>query len=150
MDLLQWLQDHPVLLAGVAGGLILIALIQRVRARRRRRAEPPRLHPKLQAYAGRSEAEIEADRQQAAKIIATSSTGTVAGYEILRQIEAVYVDGYRTPQDATEALKAVAGRRGANALVNLSQQRTAAGRCTAQGDAVRIRPLPPKQRQPAD
>jgi uncharacterized protein YbjQ (UPF0145 family) len=38
------------------------------------------------------------------------------------------------------ALKAQASRRGANALINLSQERTAAGRCSAQGDAVVVKP----------
>src|SRR5262249_6399323 len=97
------------------------------------------LHPNLQKYAGRSEQEIEADRAAALKIISTSSTARITGFQLLQQIEAVFVEGYRTPEEAVSALKAAAGRKGANAIINLTQSRTAGGRCTAQGDAVLVR-----------
>ena len=41
---------------------------------------------------------------------------------------------------AAEKKKAAAARKGANAIINLSQQRSGAGRSTSQGDAVLIRP----------
>jgi len=69
----------------------------------------------------------------------------VAGFEVVRQIEATFVEGYRTPGEATLALKAAAARHGANAIIHLAQQRTAAGRCTAQGDAVLVRPVAGKR-----
>lgn len=129
----------PQRLAIAVGVLFALVVVQRVRrALRRRRA--PRVHPKLAKYGGRSEEQINADLEASRKIIATSSTGVVAGYKIVQQIEAVFVDGSRSPDDAILALKATAGRRGGNAIINLSQQRTAAGRCTAQGDAVVLRP----------
>lgn len=149
MDLGQWLQDNRLLLLYITGGLVVLVLLQKIVGIIRRRRNPAPLHPKLQPYAGRNEADLEAERREAAKIIATSSTGTVAGYKIIQQIEAVFVEGYRTPQDATTALKASAARAGANAIINLMQQRTAAGRCTAQGDAVRIRlEVAERERQP--
>lgn len=77
----------------------------------------------------------------ATQIIATSSTGAIAGFEIIRQIEAVFTDGHSTPNHAVEALKAEAARRGANALINLTGQRPPGGRCIARGDAVIVRPL---------
>ncbi len=149
-DLTLWLQDNRTLLIYA---VVIIALLEvslrlyrgTLRLVRRRRA--PQLNPKLQKYAGRSETEIEADRLAAEKIISTSSTGAVAGYEVVRQIEAVFVDGLRSPGEATSALKTSAGKLGANALINLSQERTAAGRCTAQGDAVVVRPI---RQKPAD
>jgi hypothetical protein len=133
--------------------LVLVALVVLQRSlqflRRRRPAAP--LNPRLQKYGERSAAELQADRQAAEKIIATSSTGRVAGYEVIRQIEAVFVEGYRTPDDAVTAIKVAAGKLGANAIINLSQQRSAAGRCACQGDAVLLRakfqttPEPPPQ-----
>lgn len=141
MDIMQWLVDNRFLLVGVVVTLGLLALLQRIIGGLRRRSRPTKLHPKLQAYAGRSADDIEAERIEAEKIIATSSTNEVAGYEIRQQIEAVFVDGLRTPREAVTALKAEAGRKGANAVINLTQSRTSAGRCTAQGDAVLIRPI---------
>ena len=41
-----------------------------------------------------------------------------------------------TPEEAMVALKAAAAQLGANALVNVQSERSAAGRCTASGDAV--------------
>jgi uncharacterized protein YbjQ (UPF0145 family) len=136
MALLDWLVDNRLLVAEITGAIFVLFLIQRlILAIRRRRPAGP-LHPKLAAYAGKSAAQIEKDRDDAGKVIATSSTGRIAGYELVRQIEAAFVEGYRTPEEAVSALKATAGRKGANAIINLSQQRTAGGRCTAQGDAV--------------
>lgn len=142
-ELGSWLQENRLLLGAAVAVLIGLIVLSRVfggfrRILRRRR--PAKLHPKLQPYAGRTEADVESDRQAAAGIIATSSTGAVAGYETVRQIEAVFVEGHRTQDECITALKATAARRGANAITNVSQQRTAAGRCTAQGDAVQIRP----------
>ncbi|MBX3396961.1 MAG: hypothetical protein KF841_16520 [Phycisphaerae bacterium] len=151
--LLDWLQNNKPLLILIVAALAALLVLQRltrfvgrlVRAVRRR-GKPVTLHPKLQNYGGHSDEEMESDRLMAGGIIATSSTASVAGYEIVRQVEAVFVEGYRTPTDATNALKAVAVRRGANAIINLLQQRSAAGKCAAQGDAVCIEPLVSKAR----
>lgn len=142
-DIIQWLENNRFLLGAAVVVLLALIVLQRMFGGLRRllrRGRSAKLHPKLQRYAGRSEADIEVERQAAEKIIATSSTGVIAGYETVRQIEAVFVEGLRTQDEAVTALKAVAGNRGANAIVNLSQQHTAAGRCTAQGDAVLVRP----------
>lgn len=145
MNLGTWLQDYRTPLLYAVGVLLGLVLWERLARRVRRSRKPAPLHPKLQPYAGRAAADVEADREAAAKIVATSSTGSVAGYEIVQQIEAVFVEGYRTPQEATIALKATAGRKGANAVINLSQQRSGAGRSTSQGDAVLIRPAVAKE-----
>ncbi len=144
MDIGLWLQNNQTLLILVVILLVVLAVLQRLfggiwRMARRRKA--PKLHPKLQRYAGRSDADIEAARLAAENIITTSSTGTIAGYDIVRQIDAVFVEGHRAQGEAIAALKAVAGRRGANAIINVTQQHTAAGRCSAQGDAVLVRPV---------
>ena len=136
----DWLGGNRRILVGIVVVLLVMLLLQRTWHRVRRRRKPAPLHPRLQAYAGRTESDLEAQRTLAAGIVATSSTPTAAGYDLIRQIEAVFVEGHRTPDDAVTALKALAVRKGANAIINLSQSRTAAGRCTAQGDAVLVRP----------
>ncbi len=139
--LLNWLQNNTFVVLGVLGILLVLLAMQRMLRGVRRRRKPAELHPRLQAYAGTTEADLEAEKADAAGIVATSSTGIVTGYEIKRQIEAVFVEGYRTPNDAIRALKAQAARRGANAIIHLSQSRSGAGKCVAQGDAVVIKPV---------
>lgn len=152
---INWLSEEqtPWLLGGVVVLLLALIILQRVfglmgRGVRafRRMGKPVELHPRLQAYAGHTEEEIARDEQAAMQIIATSSTLFIAGYELVRQVEAVFVEGYRTPQEASTALKATAARRGANAIINLTHQRTAAGKCAAQGDAVVIEPAVARQK----
>ena len=70
---------------------------------------------------------------------ATSSRAEIPGYVTVRQIEAVFVDGFREPNDAILGLKAEAGRKGANAVLNVKQERTANNKCSASGDAVIVR-----------
>ena len=143
MELLDWLQSRRTTLALVVAGLAILVLVRRS-LRRIRRRRPAPINPKLAKYAGRSEAEIEADRLAALNVIATSSTGALPGYEIVQQVEAVFVDGHRSPQEAVQALRAAPGRLRANAIISLAHERTAAGRCTATGDAVLVRPkIPP-------
>ncbi len=105
-----------------------------------RRRRPPTIHPKLQKYGqhyGEPDEKLTAQRRaEAEKIVATSTTAAITGYEIIEQVEAVYVDGFRSPEDATEGLKATAAMKGANAVTNVQQQRTASGICAASGDAV--------------
>lgn len=144
MDPFPWLEAHRWTIAGVATAfLVLVFVGRRASAAIRRRRPAAQLHPKLSRYGGLSDADVARQREEAAKIVATSSSDRIAGYEIIRQIETVFVEGYRTSEEALLALKAAAGRLGANAIMNLSQQRTAAGRCSAQGDSVLIRPLSP-------
>lgn len=114
------------------------------RIRRFRRARRPAvLHPRLQKYGVDPEEAARQRREQAARIIATSSGDRLAGYEIVEQMEAVFVDGFRTPAEAIDGLKAAAAAHDANALINVRQERTAAGRCAASGDAVRVRRIAP-------
>lgn len=143
MRLVEWLENNRDLLVVLIVLLLALVIVQRLYWRVRgvlRRRHPAQINPKLLKYAGQSEVDREADRQAAEKIVATSSTGRIAGYEVVRQIEAVYVEGYRAPDEASAALKTTAGRLGANAIINLSYQRTAGGRCAAQGDAVLVHP----------
>ncbi len=130
--------------AGVAFVALLVVLLIYRRVRRAlRRRRPVRLHPKLQKYGqayGEPDEEFLAKRRvEAEKIIATSSTPTIVGYEIIEQVEAVYMDGLRKPEDALEGLKAVAAMKGANAVANVQHSRGSDGKYTASGDAVVVR-----------
>ncbi len=127
-------------------GLLVARMLWRFIARLIRRRRPPNIHPLLQKY-NVDHAELDRQRREQARlIVATSTTARLAGFRIVRQVEAVFVEGYRTPDDALTALKAAAADRGANAILNVHTDRTAAGRCTASGDAIVVAPLvqPPK------
>lgn len=148
-DTLAEYRDWIIIAVLVLFGLVIL---QRIFAAIRRWRAPAPLHPRLAKFAGKSDADLEADRKAAGLIDATSSTNRIAGYDVLRQVEAVFVEGYRTPEEAVTGLKAAAGRLGANAIINLSQERTGSGKCTAQGDAVVVKPraiAPPTTPPPA-
>ncbi len=119
---------------GLVGLLFLRALVRGVRRRLRLR-HPPKLNPKLQQYGDQQDV-LRARRAEAAKIVATSTTGLIVGYTIVRQVEAVVVDGFRRPDEAIEGLKATAAMKGANAVTNVQTERMPSGRCSARGDAV--------------
>ncbi len=160
VDWRSWLERIPIpepyrryalyALAGLAALLILQRVAGAV-GRAIRRSRPPTIHPKLQKYNVDS-AELDRKRRElAVKVIATSTGGRLAGFRIVRQVEAVFVEGYRTPEDAIVALKAAAVERGANAVLNVQTDRTVAGRCTASGDAVVVAPMTAKmpERRPS-
>lgn len=131
-------QLHAQLVAALIALVAAWRLWQRIRRFRRSR-RPATLHPNLARYGIDPEEAARARREAAARIVATSSGPSLVGYEITEQIDAVFVDGFRSPAEAIEGLKAEAAGRGANAVVNVRQERSAAGRCTASGDAVKAR-----------
>lgn len=122
---------------------VLVALVvgrrvwRRVQRFRRSR-RPVVLHPSLQKYGIDPEEAARERHELASQIVATSSGERLAGYEIVQQIEAVFVEGFRTPAEAIDGLKAEAVRCGANAVINVRPDRSLAGRCGASGDAVRV------------
>jgi len=123
--------------------IVVVLWLYRKLVREIKRRRKPRLHPKLQKYGegyGEPDPKLLAQRRaEAEKIVATSSTPSITGYELVEQVEAVFVDGFRNPQDALEGLKAAAAMKGANAVANVRQERTASGKCGASGDAVVVR-----------
>lgn len=139
------LDRTKLLWLGILFGLLLLFWAVRKVRRIVRRRRPARVAEHLQAYASGSpfaseSADVIARRKAAAAaIVATSSTSDITGYEIIEQIEAVYVDGFRRADDALEALKAAAAMKGANAIVRVRHERNAAGRCSASGDGVIVR-----------
>lgn len=129
-------------LIALFGLIVVLWIVRRVRRAARRR-RPPTIHPLLQKYSeGRTEPDVAfltKRRAEAARILATSSTAVVAGYEIVEQVEAVFVDGFRRPEDALEGLKAAAALKGATSVANVRQKRDPSGKCSAHGDAVIVR-----------
>ncbi len=124
-----------ILLIGASGVLAVVWIVLKIKASRRK----PQIHPRLQQYAGPDAEFAQKRRQEAMKILATSSTQNIAGYKIVQQVEAVYVDGFRRPEEAIEGIKAVAAMKGANAIINLKHDRSAAGKCSASGDAIVVK-----------
>ncbi|MGB9626476.1 MAG: hypothetical protein ACPMAQ_16600, partial [Phycisphaerae bacterium] len=132
-------QLHAKLAAVVLAALFLgRSLWGRIRRFQRSR-RPVVLHPKLQKYGIDPEEAARERRELASTIVATSSGERLAGYEIVQQVEAVFVEGFRSPAEAIDGLKAAAARVGANAVINVRPERSLAGRCGASGDAVRVR-----------
>jgi hypothetical protein len=132
-------EQHPALV----GAVVLIVglyLWRRIRHWRRLR-RPAQLNPNLAKYGGSGAALTEEQRREAEHIVATSSTESIAGYELIRQIEAVYVDGFRHPEEALLGLKAAAALKGANAVIHVSHSRSSTGRFAASGDAVVVESL---------
>lgn len=127
------------LVAGAVGAIVLIVLgaawgaMRRGGVARRQRAE-------LRRARARTEAQQQELMRLANQIVATSSTDTIVGYRVVRQIEAVFADGQPTAARAVEQVKAQAALRGGNALVNLASERAPGGGCGARGDAVVVEP----------
>ncbi len=130
-DRTWWLKIGVYVLAAA----IVLWAIQKVAAHLRS-LRPARINPKLAKYAGDDDPAIRLRRQMALRIKATSSTDQVPGYKTIQAIEALYVDGFRTPAEALEGLKAAAAEKGANTVVNVHHERSSMGRCAASGDAV--------------
>ena len=124
-----------------AAAFLLLVLAARFIQRRRESAAQARRRAELRKTYGRVQLQKQEISRLAQQIIATSSTGSIAGFVIMRQIEAVFTDGHKTPADAVDSLKALAARQGANALINLASQRLPSGKCVANADAIIISPV---------
>lgn len=131
----------PVILAVVFGAaaVIVLSLIGHLWRRSREAARNVRARAELARQRGFVRRKQQETERLAAEIVATSSTGSIAGYTIVRQIEAVFTDGHPTPSKAVEILKATAAEKGANAVINLHSARPPSGKCVAHGDAVVVR-----------
>lgn len=150
----QWLDlGDPLVqrVVAVAAGLVALIVVVRLWHRWREHVASARRRAELRRTRGQVQLQQAEVRRLAERVVATSSTGTIAGFVIVRQIETVFAEGQRSPADAVEMLKAFAARKGANALINLSGQRLPSGKCVASGDAVIVRPVdePPPNPPPA-
>ena len=134
-----------IAVVAIALAIVIWLLSRFFRMFRRRR--PPGLHPKLQQYGGMDPAFMAKRHAEASRILATSSTGEITGYTIIRQVEAVFVDGFRRAEDALEGVKAAAAMKGANGVTNVRHERGNMGRWSAAGDAVVIQEGGPQPEQ---
>ncbi len=134
------LESPVILLIVLMSSIAVVAILSAIfrRGRGRRKAGPRTWIEQERRRTAAARGEIE---RKAGHIIASSSTAAIAGFEIIRQIEAVFTEGHMTPQDAVNALKAAAAEKGANAVINLSGQRQGTGKCAAHGDAVMVKPI---------
>jgi hypothetical protein len=129
----------------VVGTCTLLAIWILLRIRRwLRRRRPPKIHPRLQKYQPSHDDFAAKRREEAGKITATSSGGSLVGYRVVRQVEAVFVDGFRRPEEAVEGLKAVAAMKGANAILHVRHEPIGSGRYSASGDAVIVESIEPE------
>lgn len=120
--------------------LALALLVRRWLNSRRESAYFRRHANEVRERQARVAEERQAAGRLATRIIATSSTSKIAGFEIKRQVEALFTDGHASGADAVAAVKAIAARKGANALINLRSERHASGKYVANGDAVIVQP----------
>ncbi len=130
-----------VVLVAAAAGIVGLVLAVRLWQRWRWSAHLSRRRRELRKQQRAIDARQQEIERLAGRIVSTSSTTTIAGFEIVRQIEAVFADGHPSQSKAVEALKALAAEKGANALTNLRSERLPSGKCVAQGDAVVVRPV---------
>ena len=122
----EWLTSldplvQKLVLAGAA--VVALAVVATVWQRWRERATAVRRRAEVRRTLEAVEIKQREVEQFAQQIIATSSTAKIAGFLLVRQIEAVFAEGQRSPAEAVDLLKALAARKGANALINLASQR---------------------------
>lgn len=142
----------PSVIAIVSASIVVVvfAIIARAIGKRRESAAWRRRREAIRTQTGFVQVQQHERERLAARIIATSSTQSIVGFEVLRQIEAVFADGYRSQPLAVEALKARAAQQGANAVINLASERVPNGKCAARGDAVIVRPIDAPQGRAVD
>lgn len=112
---IEWFKQIPqgwliyAVLIGVA--LLVLRRLLGGLGRAWRRNKPVNINPKLAKY-NVDKAEVARQQRELSHQIEATSTGRhLAGYRIIRQVEAVFVEGYATPEDALIALKATAAER---------------------------------------
>lgn len=142
--------DPVVIVIIVAAAVVIVSIGSAIFRRRREAADTARRRGWLQRERKRSQAALQEIQKLADSVIATSSSALIAGFEIERQIEAVFTDGHPSPPEAVNALKAIAANLGGNALINLQSHRLSAGACVASGDAVVVRSISGERVKPGD
>jgi len=142
--ILDWLAAlDPTVQWIVKGGAAFIALVLllRILGGLRERRDSVRRRAALQRDHETARLQQEEVRRLAGQILTTSSTTRVIGFNVVRQVEAVFTDGCPSSVAAMELAKALAVRKGANAIINLQTQQTPGGKWVACGDAVIVRAL---------
>lgn len=131
----------PLVLLLIAASILIIvgSIVARLLHNRRLARQSSQRRAELRRQYGFAFAQQQEIERLAERILATSTTGSIPGFIIVRQIDAIFTDGHATPSKAVELLKAHAGEKGANAIINLTSERLGSGKCVARGDAVLVR-----------
>lgn len=124
-----------------AAVLVVVALLLRIIGRRREAVAAARARAELREGMQEVRLKLEEIHRLAERIITTSSTSHIAGYVIVRQVEAVFSDGCKSSALAVDMVKALAAQKGANGIVHLQSQQAPGGKWVASGDAVLIKAL---------
>jgi hypothetical protein len=122
-------------------GFVALVLVLRILGGLRERRDSARRRAALQRDHESARLQQEEVRRLAGQILTTSSTTRVIGFNVIRQVEAVFTDGCPSSVAALELAKALAVRKGANAIINLQTQQAPGGKWVACGDAVIVRAL---------
>ena len=149
MDMLSFIDWGDPLWLALGGAAVVVfglSLLRRWVDAVREGARRRRLRHEVRANRTFAEEQKLRTEELATRILATSSTSEIVGFDVVRQIEAVFTDGHPSPIKAVAALKALAAAQGANAIINLSSDKPPSGRYVARGDAVIVRAheLPPE------
>jgi len=122
-----------------AGALIVLVILLRILRRVRDRARDARVRAELRREKEEFRLQQEELRKLAARIVATSSTGRIAGYALVRQVETVFTEPRASSVAAIELAKALAAQKGANAIINFQSQPAPTGKWIASGDGVVVK-----------
>ena len=122
-----------------AGGLVVLVVLLRVLGSWRAAAGAARRRAALRREYESVRLQQEEVKRLADQILTTSSTSRVTGFAIVRQVETVFSEGRASSAAAIELCKALAARKGANAIINLQSQQAPTGKWYASGDGVIVR-----------
>jgi hypothetical protein len=128
--------------------LVIVAVLLHFIGRWRDATAAARFRADLHAGFEEVRLQHEEIKRLAEQIMATSSTGRIAGYGLVRQVEAVFSEGQKSAEAAVELVKAHAARKGANAVINLRTQQIPSGKWVAGGDAVVVKNM--RQRETSE
>lgn len=122
-----------------AAGFIVLIFVIRVFTTRRARREIVARQAELRRDYATLRLQQDEIRELAARIEATSSTGRIPGFSILRQVETVFSEAKPSSVSAVEQVKAFAAQKKANAIIHLQSQQMPSGKWVASGDAVVVK-----------
>jgi uncharacterized protein YbjQ (UPF0145 family) len=141
-DWQAWLADPTTrTIVYAALGLIILVIVLRIFGRRREAARWARRQAELRETQQSLRLRQEEIKKLADQIWTTSSTHRVAGFTIVRQVDAVFTEGKASSVAAMDLVKALAARMGANAIINLETRQGPNGKWYANGDAVVVKNL---------
>ena len=117
-------------------------LVGEERERKRRKEQSRRqkeINRRQKEINRQKEKEEKEKKERIQSIIATSSSNSIIGYCIIKQLEMVSHSDTLDEEEAKQELKDKAAKLGANAIINIRIVRSRGGEVSIQGDAVIVR-----------